>query len=723
MNEFKKKQPREFWKLFKSKTKTNAGQDIPITDFHEYFRTLSNQGNAFSNPEVDTFMQDFESSDRGDPAFSELDEPISQEEIKKASKKLNPNKACALDSIINEYLKESMNVILQPLQNLFNYTLDKKSFPRQWAKGVIIPIYKKGDPNEPSNYRGITLVSCLGKLFTIIVNERLKKWALQNDIITDAQFGFKADYSTVDAIFILDSFINKMIKNKKKLYCAFIDLKRAFDSVYRKGLWFKLINSGINGKLFDLIRSIYHEVKSCVKNMNTLSDFFKSEVGLLQGEVLSPFLFSLFLNDLELYLQQDQNAGLTLEQLSIYLLLFADDAVLFSDTIEGLQSSLNNLESYCNKWILEVNVDKTKIVVFRKAGILNRREVWTYGGSEIEIVSSFNYLGIVLSSGGTYLKAINTLAGKGLKAMNCLFAITRTMEIPLNIMFNLFDSFVASILNYGCEIWGFARAERIEMVHKKFCKWVLNVKMQTNNLSLAGELGRFPLFIGRQVRIIKYWLNLQNGKQENCILRTLNMNMRNEVENDSGVVSWTSKVKNLLELSGFPDVWLFPESVDAKKFMPILQARLRDIYITEWREGINLSTALYMYKEIKQTFELSSYLLVIHKRKLRNAIAKLRLSSHRLSIEVGRHRNIPRWERKCTLCNRNDLEDEYHFTLICPSYTDLRQQYIQRYFYVNPSVLKYITLMNSTKAKVLRNLAIYITKAFKLRDSLINETR
>ena len=149
------------------------------------------------------------------------------------------------------------------------------------------------------------------------MNERLKKWALQNDIITDAQFEFKADYSTVDAIFILDSFINTMIKNKKKLYCAFIDLKRAFDSVYRKGLWFKLINSRINDKLIDIIRSIHHEVKSCVKNTNTLSDFFKSEVGLLQGEVLSPFLFSLFLNDLELYLQQVQNAGLTLEQLSI----------------------------------------------------------------------------------------------------------------------------------------------------------------------------------------------------------------------------------------------------------------------------------------------------------------------------------------------------------------------------------------------------------------------
>ena len=141
-----------------------------------------------------------------------------------------------------------------------------------------------------------------------------------------------------------------------------------------------------------------------------MPDFFKLEVGLLQGEVLSSFLFSLVLNDLDLHLQQDQNVGLTLEQLSIYLLLFAEDAVLFSDTIEGLQTSLNNIESYCNKWNIEVNVDKTKIVVFRKAGILNRREVLTYGGIEIEIVSSFNYLGIVLSSGGTNTCKYNVLS-------------------------------------------------------------------------------------------------------------------------------------------------------------------------------------------------------------------------------------------------------------------------------------------------------------------------
>ena len=90
-----------------------------------------------------------------------------------------------------------------------------------------------------------------------------------------------------------------------------------------------MINSGIDDKLFKLMWSIYLDVKSCVKGMSSLSEFFKSDLGLLQGEVLSPFLFSLFINDPELYLKQNMDAGLTLDQLSIYLLMFADDAVIY----------------------------------------------------------------------------------------------------------------------------------------------------------------------------------------------------------------------------------------------------------------------------------------------------------------------------------------------------------------------------------------------------------
>ena len=127
------------------------------------------------------------------------------------------------------------------------------------------------------------------------------------------------------------------------------------------------------------------------KNFNSLSDFFKCDVGLLQGEVFSPFLFSLFVNDLETCLEQNANASFTPDQLSMYLLMFADDTVSFSESVEGLQLSLNNLVSYCNKWDLTVNIDKTKIVVFKKGGILSRQEKWTYASETVEIVNSFRW--------------------------------------------------------------------------------------------------------------------------------------------------------------------------------------------------------------------------------------------------------------------------------------------------------------------------------------------
>ena len=103
---------------------------------------------------------------------------------------------------------------------------------------------------------------------------------------------------------------------------------------------------------------MYTEVKLCVKHMNSNSEFFDSNLGLLQGEITSSIMFSLFLNDIELHLHCNLNSGITVEQLSIYILLFADDAVILSETAEGLQSSLDTLQMYCEKWKLTVSILK-----------------------------------------------------------------------------------------------------------------------------------------------------------------------------------------------------------------------------------------------------------------------------------------------------------------------------------------------------------------------------
>ena len=131
---------------------------------------------------------------------------------------------------------------------------------------------------------------------------------------------------------------------------------------------------GISGKMLRIIRSMYNIVKSCVKHCGQFSDLMDISIGLKQGENLSPIMFSLFLEDLEIYLQGNVDSGLSLNDLTLILLLFADDMVLLGSSPEDLQISFNKLYEYCNLWGLEVNTEKTKVVVFRKRGRVRENE-------------------------------------------------------------------------------------------------------------------------------------------------------------------------------------------------------------------------------------------------------------------------------------------------------------------------------------------------------------
>ena len=172
----------------------------------------------------------------------------------------------------------------------------------------IIPIYKqKGDPTDPVNYRPITLLSCLGKLFTSILNNRLQVFTEKYDKIKQNQAGFRKGFSTVDNIFALNVLINLVQNRRKKFYCAFIDLKRAFDTVWRDGLFYKMKLLDINGNCYNVVRSMYRNVKSCVSVNDKSSNFSPCNIGVRQVKNLSPLLFLIFLNDPEEFLCQHGN--------------------------------------------------------------------------------------------------------------------------------------------------------------------------------------------------------------------------------------------------------------------------------------------------------------------------------------------------------------------------------------------------------------------------------
>ena len=270
----------------------------------------------------------------------------------------------------------SINSTKHILVKLFNIIFESGIIPNAWTIGVIHPIFKnKGDSTDPLNYRPITLLSCLGKLFTAILNIRLEKYASDNNVINDYQSGFRKGFSTVDNMFVLNTLIDILRANKKQLFCAFLDLKGAFDTVWRGGLWHKLANSNVNGKFLNTVRSMYQNAKSCVFANTKQSDYFKCNVGVRQGENLSPLLFSFYLNDLHDYFQNSNlvhginfckhdSDNLIVGFVKLFILLYADDTVIMSESEVDLQNGLNAYETYCDLWKLTLNTMKTKIVIF-----------------------------------------------------------------------------------------------------------------------------------------------------------------------------------------------------------------------------------------------------------------------------------------------------------------------------------------------------------------------
>jgi len=182
-------------------------------------------------------------------------------------------------------------------------------------------------------------------------------------------------------------------------------MKRAFDSVYLNGLWLKLFKAGVDVKMVRIVKDMYFQVKSCVQCCNSYSEYFECAVDLKQGAVISPLLLSL---------QDDINSGLTLDDITTILMLFADDVVIFDKSPQELQNRLNLLHTYCLKWGQEVNTAKTKIMVFRKRGPLRNDEQWFYANNKLESVDNstvFNFM-------GTFVLKQETFAGKGLKELN-----------------------------------------------------------------------------------------------------------------------------------------------------------------------------------------------------------------------------------------------------------------------------------------------------------------
>jgi hypothetical protein len=651
LRNLKSSNPKLYWQLLS--TKQSNSVKIDIGQLFDHFAKLSK-----SEDTDDDISGEFEENVTSDYDDNELNCKITELEIRNAIKGLKNGKSAGVDKICNEFIKHSVDKMIPLYMILFNKILDTGSIPSDWSTGLIVPIYKnKGDIMDTNNYRGITLISCVAKLFTSILNTRLTNFLQDNSVLHENQTGFRKGYSANDHIFLFKCIIDLFCFKKQKLFCAFIDYQKAFDTVWRAGLWYKLQKSGIlkGSKVYNTITNLYEDIKSCVTVNGNRSELFACTVGVRQGENLSPLLFSLYINDLEEYLSNCGNAFVDFKEetcnefLKLLVIMYADDTVIFSNTAEGLQKALNDLENYCKTWKLKVNSSKTKVTIFgtrkSKENIYN----FTYGSEKIEVVHSFKYLGVLFNFNGNFMLNKKSLKSQSMKAMFAVLGKGRQFNLPIDIQLELFDRIILPILTYGCEVWGAGNNQILETVQLKFCKYMLGLKQSTPNCMVYGETGKLPIELAIKTRMISYWANIVQGNQNklchkmySVILEMYNSNVYK--------CSWLVKIRSILDECGFSHIWFNQGNMDAKTIKLLVKQRLKDQFVQQWNSTINCTPKCSTYRSFKDSLELENYLVSLPT-SVCKYILKFRLCNHKLAVETGRYASIDRHRRFCELCD------------------------------------------------------------------------
>ena len=658
---------------------------------------------------------------------SDLDKRITEKEILECIDQLKSGKSAGIDGVINEYLKTSKEILMPLYVKLFNIILDTGIIPSDWSLGVIIPIHKKGDKANPDNYRGITLLSCFGKLFTSVLNNRLYKFLEQNELLSEVQAGFRKGYSTAEQVFNLKCLIDLTLESKKKLYCGFVDFKKAFDTVWRAGLWVKLINTNITGKCYNVIYNLYKQTKSCVAINGQKSEFFNCVIGVRQGENLSPLLFAIFLNDLESFLSQYSGSGGisvlrhdtlndTLTFLKLFILLYADDTVLLADSAQGLQKALDGLSTYCKLWQLEVNTDKTKVMVISKRKT-KVNTIFRYNNQVIEKVDQFQYLGVVFNSRGNFFQAKKHLHTQASKAMHSLLKNIRSNSLPVDLSLQLFDSLVMPILLYCCEVWGYEDFKILEKLHLKFCKLILGVPRSAPSYVVYGELGRQPLSSFIYPRMLKFWGKLVVNANRNKLSKILYYSIipiinTEKHTNNIPRFKWVKHIQKLLQEIGYPGIWTTHTFPSIEWLYRTARLRLSDRFKQEWDSNKSSSQSKH-YFSVKTELKLENYLMKLSDSQ-RILILKLRASLLRLPVTLGRYDNIPYEQRVCTSCKSGHIGDEFHFILECQTLQELRRKYIPEYFWKYPNIYKLGSLLNSKNILLISKVAKFVKEGLKL---------
>jgi len=361
--------------------------------------------------------------------------------------KLNPNKATGSDGISAQMLLLCGETVAIPLQIIFKSILQTGIYPDIWKQANVTPIHKKNSKQLISNYRPISLLPICSKIFEKIIFKQLYGFLTTNNLITKKQSGFRPGDSTTNQLLDLIDTIHQSFdaNDSLEVRAVFMDISKAFDKVWHKGLIFKLKQNGVSGSLLKLFESYLNNRKQRVVLNGSMADYETTKAGVPQGSVLGPLLFLIYINDLE-------------ENIKSQIRFFADDTMLYSIvnnpeiTANDLNQDLETIHQWATQWKMEFNPDPTKqaseLLFTVKRDSPDHPPLY-FNGNLVNKVKEYKHLGLILDRRLSFKSHINEKVTKTKKIIGTIKHLSK--YLPLKTLILLYKSLVRHHFDY-CDI-------------------------------------------------------------------------------------------------------------------------------------------------------------------------------------------------------------------------------------------------------------------------------
>jgi hypothetical protein len=454
------------------------------------------------------------------------DREFTVDEVAAVLKQLKNGRATGGDGVPPEFLKYGGAAMAEALCKLFNWIFAAGHTPEQWGKALVILLYKKGDPTDPGNYRGISLLDVVGKVFTKLVAKRIEETV--KDVIVEEQAGFTAKRGCPEHIYALYRMIRGRKKEGKDTYLFFLDVRKAFDTVWRDGLLKKLWTYGVRGKLWRTVRAMYADNLSAILVDGKPSRWFKILQGVRQGDSASPCLFKVFVNELAVELKNlnlGVPIGCSLEKLQA--LLFADDIVLLADNLEDLQKMIDTVAKYSRKWRFQENLGKCgmdKVQAFKGGQdadalpevngediaaeeIEASSNTCKFLGEDVVIVSKYEYLGVYFHESATWDEHVKAVIKKGKKAVNNMMRVFKNRQLPVKLRVKVWETVVLPKIMYAAEVWYCSNVKQrnaLETLQNSVAAAILHCNRKTSSIGTKSFLGLQSLWLRRGIRVLDW---------------------------------------------------------------------------------------------------------------------------------------------------------------------------------------------------------------------------